>query len=177
MNIYNGLLQDGDMELSAVKEFTDLSEQELDRIEILVQNLLKITKLDAGAIVLEKTTENVADMLRDVELHFAYRAKQEHKELVLSGPEEVLLFCDRDWLTEAIDNIVKNALDHTESGDAVHMESSAQCRSDRRKGQRLRHPSGGPAPYFQAVLPQPLFTGQAGHRAGPAAGKDHRGSP
>ena len=121
LNIYNGLLQDGDMELSAVKEFTDLSEQELDRIEILVQNLLKITKLDAGAIVLEKTTENVADMLRDVELHFAYRAKQEQKELVLSGPEEVLLFCDRDWLTEAIDNIVKNALDHTESGDAVHI--------------------------------------------------------
>ena len=121
LNIYNGLLQDGDMELSAVKEFTDLSEQELDRIEILVQNLLKITKLDAGAIVLEKTTENVADMLRDVELHFAYRAKQEHKELVLSGPEEILLFCDRDWLTEAIDNIVKNALDHTESGDAVHI--------------------------------------------------------
>ena len=121
LNIYNGLLQDGDMELSAVKEFTDLSEQELDRIEILVQNLLKITKLDAGAIVLEKTTENVADMMRDVELHFAYRAKQEHKELVLSGPEEVLLFCDRDWLTEAIDNIVKNALDHTESGDAVHI--------------------------------------------------------
>ena len=121
LNIYNGLLQDGDMELSAVKEFADLSEQALDRIEILVQNLLKITKLDAGAIVLEKTTENVADMLRDVELHFAYRAKQEHKELVLSGPEEVLLFCDRDWLTEAIDNIVKNALDHTESGDAVHI--------------------------------------------------------
>ena len=121
LNIYNGLLQDGDMELSAVKEFADLSEQELDRIETLVQNLLKITKLDAGAIVLEKTTENVADMLRDVELHFAYRAKQEQKELILSGSEEVSLFCDRDWLTEAIDNIVKNALDHTESGDAVHI--------------------------------------------------------
>ena len=57
LNIYNGLLQDGDMELSAVKEFADLSEQELDRIETLVQNLLKITKLDAGAIVLEKATE------------------------------------------------------------------------------------------------------------------------
>ena len=121
LNIYNGLLQDGDMELSAVKEFADLSEQELDRIETLVQSLLKITKLDAGSVILEKATENVADMLRDVELHFAYRAKQEHKELVLSGPEEVLLFCDRDWLTEAIDNIVKNALDHTESGDAVHI--------------------------------------------------------
>lgn len=30
--------------------------------------------------------------------------------------------CDRDWLTEAIDNIVENALDHTERGDTVHIE-------------------------------------------------------
>ena len=121
LNIYNGLLQDGDMELSAVKEFADLSEQELDRIEILVQNLLKITKLDAGAIVLEKATENVADMMRDIELHFAYRARQEKKKIILSGSDHLSLFCDRDWLSEAIDNIVKNAFDHTESGATIRV--------------------------------------------------------
>ena len=99
----------------------DLSEQELDRIEILVQNLLKITKLDAGAIVLEKTTENVADMMRDIELHFAYRARQEKKEIILSGSDHLSLFCDRDWLNEAIDNIVKNAFDHTESGATIRV--------------------------------------------------------
>lgn len=116
LNIYNGLLQDRDIELSAVKEFADLSEQELDRIETLVQNLLKITKLDAGSIVLEKTTENVADMMRDIELHFAYRARQEKKKIILSGSDHLSLFCDRDWLSEAINNIVKNGFDHTESG-------------------------------------------------------------
>ena len=121
LNIYNGLLQDGDMELSAVKEFADLSEQELDRIETLVQNLLKITKLDTGAIVLEKTTENVADMMRDIELHFAYRARQEKKKIILSGSDHLSLFCDRDWLNEAIDNIVKNAFDHTESGATIRV--------------------------------------------------------
>lgn len=121
LNIYNGLLQDGDMELSAVKEFADLSEQELDRIETLVQNLLKITKLDAGAIVLEKNAENVADMMRDIELHFAYRARQEKKEIILSGSDHLSLFCDRDWLNEAIDNIVKNAFDHTESGATIRV--------------------------------------------------------
>ena len=121
LNIYNGLLQDGDMELSAVKEFADLSEQELDRIETLVQNLLKITKLDAGAIVLEKATENVADMMRDIELHFAYRARQEKKKIILSGSDYLSLFCDRDWLNEAIDNIVKNAFDHTESGATIRV--------------------------------------------------------
>ena len=121
LNIYNGLLQDKDIEVSSVKEFADLSEQELDRIETLVQSLLKITRLDAGAIVLEKNAENVADMMRDIELHFAYRARQEKKEIILSGSDHLSLFCDRDWLNEAIDNIVKNAFDHTESGATIRV--------------------------------------------------------
>ena len=121
LNIYNGLLQDKDIEVSSVKEFADLSEQELDRIETLVQSLLKITRLDAGAIVLEKNAENVADMMRDIELHFAYRARQEKKGIILSGSDHLSLFCDRDWLNEAIDNIVKNAFDHTESGATIRV--------------------------------------------------------
>lgn len=121
LNIYNGLLQDEDIEVSSVKEFAGLSEQELDRIETLVQSLLKITRLDAGAIVLEKNAENVADMMRDIELHFAYRARQEKKGIILSGSDHLSLFCDRDWLNEAIDNIVKNAFDHTESGATIRV--------------------------------------------------------
>lgn len=122
LNIYNGLLQDEDIEVSSVKEFANLSEQELDRIEVLVQNLLKITKLDAGSIAFEKEIENVADMMQDLELHFAYRAKQEQKEIVLSGADDISLFCDRDWLGEAIGNIVKNALDHTGKGDTIYIK-------------------------------------------------------
>lgn len=125
LNIYNGLLQDEAEELPSIKEFATLSEQELDRIETLVQSLLKITKLDAGSIVIEKSMESVADMMQDVELHFAYRARQEQKEILLSGSEDISLLCDRDWLIEAIDNIVKNALDHTANGDTVRIEWKA----------------------------------------------------
>ena len=122
LNIYNGLLQGEAEELPTIKEFATLSEQELDRIERLVQNLLKIIKLDAGSIVIEKAPENVADMMNDIELHFAYRAKQEQKEIVLSGAENISLLCDCDWVIEAIDNIVKNALDHTRKGDSIRIE-------------------------------------------------------
>ena len=122
LNIYNGLLQGETEELPELQEFTTLSEKELDRIETLVQNLLKITKLDAGSIVFEKTSENVADILGEVELHFAYRAKQEQKELVLSGDDHISLFCDHDWMIEAIENIVKNAFDHTEQGKFIRIE-------------------------------------------------------
>lgn len=125
LNIYNGLLQDETEEMPVVKEFVTLSEQELDRIETLVKNLLKITKLDAGSIIIEKSMENIADIMRDIELHFAYRSRQEHKEIVLSGSDNISLLCDRDWLMEGIDNIVKNALDHTEKGDKVCIEWKA----------------------------------------------------
>ena len=58
LNIYIGLIQGEAEEQGAVQEFSRLSEQELDHIEGLVQNLLKITKLDAGTIVLDKSPEN-----------------------------------------------------------------------------------------------------------------------
>lgn len=122
LNIYNGIMQEEAKELPTIKEFTDLSEQELDRIETLVQSLLKITKLDAGTIVLEKKTENISEMMASVQRHFSYRAKQEEKVLSLSGSDSVALFCDRDWLLEAISNIVKNAFDHTSEGNTVSVE-------------------------------------------------------
>ncbi len=122
LNIYNGILQSETENLPDLKEFTILSEKELDRIESLIQNLLKITRLDAGTIILEKNFENVSDMMHDIEQHFAYRAKQEQKELILSGDNEITLFCDREWMIEAVSNLVKNAFDHTEAGKRICVE-------------------------------------------------------
>ena len=33
-----------------------------------------------------------------------------------------MLLCDRNWIIEAISNLVKNALDHTKKGDSIHIE-------------------------------------------------------
>lgn len=122
LNIYNGIIQDEAQEIPTIKEFSLLSEQELDRIESLVQNLLKITKLDAGTIVLEKSLENVCELVESVKKHFQFRAEQEGKEIYLSGDGEIIFSCDRNWIIEAISNLVKNALDHTEKGDFIRIE-------------------------------------------------------
>lgn len=123
INIYNGIIQSGieTDDLQAIKEFSDLSEQELDRIEILVQNLLKIAKFDAGTIMIEKKPENISEIMTEVKKFFSYRAGQEGKEIVLSGNEFLSFLCDRNWIMEAVSNIVKNALDHTEKGDCVEI--------------------------------------------------------
>lgn len=122
LNIYIGLIQDEAEELPTIQEFSLLSEQELDRIEGLVQSLLKITKLDAGMIVLEKSLENVSEIAENVKKHFLFRAEQEGKEICLSGSEKTMLLCDRIWIIEAISNLVKNALDHTEKGGCIRIE-------------------------------------------------------
>ena len=122
LNIYNGIIQDEAKELPTIQEFSQLSEQELDRIETLVHSLLKITKLDAGTIILEKTLENVSELAENIKKHFLFRAEQEEKEILLSGNEEISLLCDRNWIIEAISNLVKNALDHTEKGGIIHIE-------------------------------------------------------
>ena len=122
LNVYHGIIQEEAKDLSTIKDFTALSEQELDRIETLVQNLLKITKLDAGTVLMEKNNENVSDMISDVERRFHYRIEQEEKRLILAGDDTVTLLCDRNWFMEAISNIVKNAIDHTEKGNTVSIE-------------------------------------------------------
>lgn len=122
LTIYNGLLQDETGDVDSMREFAVKSEKEIDRIEMLVQNLLKITKIDAGSIILEKSPENISDMFNDIYQHFEFRAKGEQKTILLSGPDNIELFCDRNWITEAISNIVKNALDHTDTGGRITIE-------------------------------------------------------
>ena len=119
LNIYNGILQQEAADTATVQEFTALSEQELDRIESLVQNLLKMARLDAGAITLEQSPENLSELLEHIRGQYSFRAEQEGKEIDLEGDEQAILLCDRTWLTEAIGNLVKNALDHTEQGDRI----------------------------------------------------------
>lgn len=120
--IYNSLLQDECENKAAVCEFALKSEKEIDRIEMLVQNLLKITKLDAGSIIMDKQIENVSDMMNDLTAHFETRAAQERKEIILLGSTDATLLCDRDWLVEAVSNIVKNALDHTDADNQIRIE-------------------------------------------------------
>lgn len=125
LNIYNGLLYD-EADLEQIKDFARLSELELDRLESLVQNMLKLTRLDAGIIMMEMHEENIFSLMTQIIRHFAYRAKTENKTIQLSGDDQVSLVCHRDWIIEAFANLVKNALDHTASGDCIKIDWQAQ---------------------------------------------------
>ncbi len=124
LNIYNGLLQAGTDDAENVRELAELSEQELDRMEQLVQSLLKLTRLDAGLYSWKNGTRSARSAGADCPGPFACRARQEQKAAGRRGRAGVCLCCDRVWMREAVGNLIKNALDHTRAGDTVTVEGS-----------------------------------------------------
>lgn len=122
LNVCNGIIQEEAEDAETVREFAGRSERELDRIETLVRNLLKIARLDAETEALERRKEYVSEMMDYIEQYFSYRAGQEGKKLSFSGSSGAWLFCDRSWMTEALANLVKNGLDHTGRGDEIRVE-------------------------------------------------------
>lgn len=120
LNIYNGLVAEADSQEN-IQQFTQSIEHELDRIESLIKKLLTLTRLDAGAVPFEKTPQNVQEMLEDVKERFSARMAREGKTICLSGSNADSLVCDRGWLSEAISNIVQNALDHTDNGGIIEI--------------------------------------------------------
>ena len=60
--------------------------------------------------------------MQDVLERFETWAEQDHKEITLSGKDDISFNCDALWMSEAIGNIVKNALEHTQPGGHISVQ-------------------------------------------------------
>lgn len=102
-----------------VARFSAKTMQSLERIERLVQTLLKVSRIDAGCIVFQKESQSAAELAESAAQDLSVRAKREGKRLVMEGDPAQMIFCDREWTREALANLIKNALDHTDAGGTV----------------------------------------------------------
>lgn len=125
LQMYNEIMQDEKTGNEVVDDFILKSERELKRIENLIQNLLKLARLDAGAIELEKNTHILKKFLEEVIGRFSTCAELEGKMITLDCDDRLVLAFDEEWLLEAVSNIIKNALDHTNSGDRIDLQCEA----------------------------------------------------
>ena len=122
LKMYNEIIQEESGNEETVKKFASKTESALGRIEVLIQNLLKVTRFDAGAILLNKKEENIESIIQKTVSSFETRAQIEQKSIVVNGSYDAFLYCDKDWMIEAIGNIIKNALDHMEAGGKIEIE-------------------------------------------------------
>ena len=104
-----------------VIKFTKKASEALIRMERLILALLKIARLDAGAVIFEKKDYSVGDVVKRGIEELAVRAQREGKEILLSGQDSVSVNCDLQWTGEALGNLVKNALDYTREGAKIEI--------------------------------------------------------
>ena len=124
LKMYHEIIEGHKDDAATVSSFTEKSQREIKRMEDVIYTLLKLARLDAGIIQMEKTPENLSVLMQDVLERFETWAEREHKTITLSGKENVVLSCDALWVSEAIGNIVKNALEHTENGGHIGVKWS-----------------------------------------------------
>lgn len=104
------------------KEFLNTQSTQLDRMNWLIQTLLKLSKLDAGTIELK--SESILD--KDLILE---ALKPFDIQMDLRGISNIVntigtsFKCDKNWTIEAIQNIIKNCIEHMESGGTLTISS------------------------------------------------------
>lgn len=113
--MYHEIMSDEPDNIETVKEYLDKTGASLQRMEQLIQSMLKITRLDAGSIIFEKRCCLLSDLIECSVQELTTRAENESKDIVIDGPSDDAIVCDWEWTCEALGNIVKNALDHTDN--------------------------------------------------------------
>ena len=172
LNMYHEIIESHKEDATAVSSFTEKSQREIKRMEDVIYTLLKLARLDAGIIQMEKAPENLSVLMQDVCARFETWAEREHKTITLSGKEDVVISCDALWVSEAIGNIVKNALEHTENGGHIEVkwgQSPFMTQIEISDDGKGIHPEDL-YNIFKRFLPQSFFFGCSWHWLGAAAG-------
>ena len=121
LSLYTDLTVGAADDPAAVRTFAEKSAVSIDRIEGMVQTLLKVMRLDAGSIRFQKEPCRVEDLISRATEELVTRAEREGKTLTQGGPQEAMLHCDPQWTAEALMNLVKNALDYTKPGGHIRV--------------------------------------------------------
>lgn len=122
LKMYHEIISSHKEDAETVAGFSEKSQREIKRMENVIYTLLKLARLDAEIIKMEKARENVSVLMQDVLERFEIWAEQEHKQITLSGKNDITIDCDALWMSEAIGNIIKNALEHTPTGGHISVQ-------------------------------------------------------
>ena len=91
----------------------------LDRVSWLVATLLKMAKVDAGALHMESRPVSVASMVARACAPLELPLDLRGIALVIEIPGNVRFTGDETWCAEAIENIVKNSMEHCQAGGTI----------------------------------------------------------
>ncbi|MFN0017971.1 MAG: ATP-binding protein [Pirellulaceae bacterium] len=122
---YVELLADGDAEDETTKdEFFRIINDQANRLQRLIENLLNLARIEAGVVQVNKTPLSLNPLLQEAFNVLLPAAEQKNMKLVAElSPLYLGVLADRDTLLQAAINLISNALKYTPLGGTVTLRS------------------------------------------------------
>jgi signal transduction histidine kinase len=114
------LLEEDDPNPEERAEFVRTMRQQIERLTKLTTDLLDLSQLDAGGIVMQPRSVDLSPLAREVAREFGPGADRRGSRLELRTPERpVVALADADRVRQIIRILLDNALTHTPEGTSV----------------------------------------------------------
>lgn len=117
--VYNDIMLSKELPRSQEEIFLESNKNQLDKMNWLIKNLLKLARLDAKAVQFTKENQSLNETILESMDALMGKAYKENIEIKFHESGEIFLFHDRLWLEEAINNIIKNSIEHSSSGGKI----------------------------------------------------------
>jgi two-component system OmpR family sensor kinase len=120
------LLEDEDPSPEERVEFVHTMREQIERLTKLTTDLLDLSQLDAGAIVVQADSVDLSALARDVSREFGPRADQHGSRLELRRPSRpVVARADPERVRQITRILLDNALTHTPEGTKVTVTANS----------------------------------------------------
>ena len=115
---YAEIMKNGMVRPADIPVFSERIYKEARRLITLVEDIIKLSKLDEESVELEKEEINLYELTREVVSYLAPLASQKHIRIEITG-EQVQCFGIRQILDEMIYNVCENAIKYNNEGGRV----------------------------------------------------------
>lgn len=119
----DNIQDDPDMEKEVREDFLMEISKQIDWISSLVISLLKIAKFDAGTIKMENEEIHVQKLIDSVIGNLAILIELKKIEIITKIDEKAVFVADYKWQQEALTNILKNAIEHSNQKSKIYIET------------------------------------------------------
>ncbi len=119
--LLDNIIESTDMNENTRKKFTLEILRQVKGMNFLILALLKLSRLDAGVVEFENKEINLKNLVEDIisDLDVVVDIKQIS---IIKNIKDVTITGDYNWNKEAILNIIKNAVEHTQEGKNVYID-------------------------------------------------------
>jgi len=119
------LLTDEDLDESTRREFLETMREQVDRLQSLAEDLLDLTRLDAGRMHIERRLVDLAELAQDLYEEFRAVAVATAHPLELDDAGKAPALGDEERILRIGRALVENALKHTPPGTRVLLRADS----------------------------------------------------